>query len=206
MDFWTTVLAVVVGVYGVPLVIGATLLIAGAVAARLPERPARHDSPRDWRDVGEGDDWDRPANVARRFSRYVPIAAFLLLMLAIVLMTTPAVAQDSTKIPFAVTATERRTDDTLEFSVYPPPAQRLQIEEKDADEVAEHIADLLDKLAPALKEAGRQDVGGYQIDTVEMHVIVSAEAGLKIIGAAGIEGGIKLTFKRRQPTQARANQ
>lgn len=65
----------------------------------------------------------------------------------------------------------------------------------DKSKAAENFEKLLQGLAPTL-QAASQEVGGYQVDTIELHVVFTAEAGFRVIASGGVEGGIKLTFKR----------
>lgn len=70
----------------------------------------------------------------------------------------------------------------------------------DKTEAAESFEALMEGLRPTLESAS-QEIGGYQVDTVEMHVIFTAEAGFRLIADAGVEGGVKLIFKRAPSSQ-----
>lgn len=74
----------------------------------------------------------------------------------------------------------------------------------DKSEAAKNFSQLLRALAPTL-DAASKEIGGYEVDTIELHVEMTAEGGFSLIASAGVAGGIKLTFKRTQPIQTSAD-
>ncbi|MGM0832444.1 MAG: Pepco domain-containing protein [Pseudomonadota bacterium] len=58
------------------------------------------------------------------------------------------------------------------------------------------FADLQAKIEEAFELMGDASDSNYQLESIELHVTTSAEGRL-LIASAGIEGGMKLVFKRR---------
>ncbi|RUR52018.1 Pepco domain-containing protein [Vreelandella populi] len=58
------------------------------------------------------------------------------------------------------------------------------------------FADLQAKIEEAFEMMGDASDSNYQLESIELHVTTSAEGRL-LIASAGIEGGMKLIFKRR---------
>lgn len=58
------------------------------------------------------------------------------------------------------------------------------------------FADFKAKIEEAFELMGDPSDSNYQLESIELHVTTSAEGRL-LIATAGIEGGMKLVFKRR---------
>ncbi|WP_456065590.1 Pepco domain-containing protein [Halomonas colorata] len=58
------------------------------------------------------------------------------------------------------------------------------------------MADLKVRVEEAFALMSASQSSDYELETIELHVTASAEGGF-FITSAGIEGGMKLVFKRR---------
>lgn len=73
---------------------------------------------------------------------------------------------------------------------------RRRLEPRVDDIPVQALADLKAKMDVVFDLMGDSQDSAYDLETIEIHVTASAEGGF-FIATAGIEGGMKLVFKRR---------
>ena len=81
---------------------------------------------------------------------------------------------------------------TIEGPVTPGARLKPSVE----DIPVQAFADFKAKIEEAFELMGDRPDSNYQLESIELHVTTSAEGRL-LIATAGIEGGMKLVFKRR---------
>ncbi|MBV8136400.1 MAG: hypothetical protein JO121_12340 [Deltaproteobacteria bacterium] len=67
---------------------------------------------------------------------------------------------------------------------------------KTGAQLKEELASLFEGMAPFLESGSMAQAQGFQLDEVEFSLALSAEGNWFFIAKAGVEGGIKFTWKK----------